>query len=140
MLVAVARCIGGERRTDEVLMVFLQWLNGVVADYGFRILVSDAMMEEMISLTGGDEDECAATMEVDDNGLCSDEDDGGGTTWLTTTLARKTSSGEGEEEGNRTAEGGEATERGRAVKKKEDTEQLKHGSRSVEDFPIQHLI
>ncbi|KOM49497.1 hypothetical protein LR48_Vigan08g032400 [Vigna angularis] len=98
--------------------------------------VSDVMMEEMMSLIGGDEDECAATMEVGDNDLWSDEDDAGGTTWLTATLARKRPSGEGEEEGNRTAEGSEATERGRAVKRKEDTERLKHRSRSVEDFPI----
>ncbi|KOM52036.1 hypothetical protein LR48_Vigan09g069500 [Vigna angularis] len=127
--------------------------------------VSDAMIEEMMSLTSGcseaarkkkeicdlglhgnwdflisgfagDEDECAATMEVGDNGLWFDEDDVGGTTWLTATLARKRLSSEGEEEGNRTAKGSEATERGRAVKKKEDTERLKHKSRSFEDFPI----
>ncbi|KOM43001.1 hypothetical protein LR48_Vigan05g060500 [Vigna angularis] len=102
--------------------------------------VSDAMMEEMMSLTGGDEDECAATMEVGDIGMWSDEDDVGGTTWLMAALARKRPSGEGEEEVNRTTEGSEATERGRAVKKEEDTERLKHRSRSVEDFPIQHLI
>ncbi|KOM38996.1 hypothetical protein LR48_Vigan03g237800 [Vigna angularis] len=59
----------------------------VASNGGFYVY--DAMMEEMMSLTGGDEDECAATMEVGDNGLWSDEDDGGGTMWLTATLARR---------------------------------------------------